>query len=155
MRGAKTIILSAAPHLRGPAPRGGASNPIQVKLQPDRAEGVNVITAFEGGRVGVNARPYERSLIVPWQGAILDWNCERFADLDAPHFERLLELAPELVIFGSGASLRFPAAALWRSLIARHIGFEAMDTAAACRTYNVLAAEGRIVVAALLIEPPA
>ena len=67
----------------------------------------------------------------------------------------LLELEPELVIFGSGASLRFPAASLWRSLIARHIGFETMDTAAACRTYNVLAAEGRTVVAALLIEPAA
>lgn len=126
-----------------------------MKLQPDRAEGVNLITAFEAGRVGVNARPYRRSLIVPWQGAILDWDCERFADLGAAHFDRLLELEPELVIFGSGASLRFPAASLWRSLIARHIGFETMDTAAACRTYNVLAAEGRTVVAALLIEPAA
>lgn len=126
-----------------------------MKLQPDRADGVNVITTFDAGRVGVNGKLHERSIIVPWQGAILDWDCARFTDLGAAHFERLLELSPELVIFGSGARLRFAAAPLWRALIERRIGIETMDTAAACRTYNVLAAEGRSVVAALLIEPPA
>lgn len=125
-----------------------------MKLQPDRAEGVNVITAFEAGRVGINARPHEHSVIVPWQGAPLDWECEDFGRLEARHFERVLELGPELVIFGSGSRLRFPAASLWRCLIERRIGFETMDTAAACRTYNVLAAEGRAVVAALLVEAP-
>ena len=59
---------------------------------------------------------------------------------------------PELVIFGSGARLRFPAPGLLRDLIERRIGVETMDTAAACRTYNVLASEGRSVVAALLLD---
>ena len=59
-----------------------------------------------------------------------------------------------LVIFGSGARLRFPKPLLLRPLIDRRIGVETMDTAAACRTYNVLLAEGRSVVAALLFEPP-
>jgi uncharacterized protein len=58
------------------------------------------------------------------------------------------------VIFGSGARLQFVKPALYRSLIERGIGMETMDTAAACRTYNVLAAEGRMVVAALLMPPP-
>ena len=57
------------------------------------------------------------------------------------------------VIFGSGARIRFPRPALLRELIAKRIGFETMDTPAACRTYNVLLAEGRSVVAALLFEP--
>ena len=61
-------------------------------------------------------------------------------------------LSPELVIFGSGSRLRFPKPALLQPLMTRRIGFETMDTAAACRTYNVLLAEGRAVVAALLFE---
>ena len=59
---------------------------------------------------------------------------------------------PELVVFGSGARLRFAPPALLRGLMARRIGVETMDTAAACRTYNILAGEGRRVVAALLLE---
>ena len=66
----------------------------------------------------------------------------------ADHFARIAALEPELVIFGSGARLRFPAPALLRPLIDAGIGVETMDTAAACRTYNVLLAEGRSVVAA-------
>jgi len=67
---------------------------------------------------------------------------------------RRTALAPELVIFGSGSRLRFPKPVLLQPLMARRIGFETMDTAAACRTYNVLLAEGRAVVAALLFEAP-
>jgi len=67
----------------------------------------------------------------------------------------VLALKPELVIFGSGPRLRFVPPALLRSLIDSGIGVETMDTAAACRTYNVLVAEGRSAVAALLLEPVA
>ena len=59
-----------------------------------------------------------------------------------------------LVLFGSGRRLRFPRPEWLRPLIERRIGVETMDTAAACRTYNVLGGEGRLVVAALLLEPP-
>ena len=65
----------------------------------------------------------------------------------------MLSLRPELVIFGSGARHRFVPAALLRGLIERGIGVETMDTAAACRTYNVLASEGRAVLAVLLLDP--
>ena len=58
----------------------------------------------------------------------------------------------QVVIFGSGPRLRFPHPALLRSLMAARIGVATMDTAAACRTYNVLAAEGRRVMAALLVH---
>ena len=62
-------------------------------------------------------------------------------------------LKPELVIFGSGARLRFPPPAFLRSLMDARIGLETMDTLAACRTYNILAGEGRHVIAALIVEP--
>ena len=80
------------------------------------------------------------------------WNAPSFESLGAEHFARLAALKPELVIFGSGPRLRFPPAALLRPLIEARIGVETMDTAAACRTYNVLLAEGRSVVAALLFS---
>ncbi len=69
-------------------------------------------------------------------------------------FEALLEHSPELVLYGSGARLRFPGAQVMRLFHARGVGFETMDTFAACRTYNVLSMEGRRVLAALLIGPP-
>ena len=69
------------------------------------------------------------------------------------HFASLVETNPELVVFGSGNALRFPRQAWIRSLIEARIGVETMDTGAACRTYNILAGEGRRVVAALLVEP--
>jgi uncharacterized protein len=123
-----------------------------MKFQPDTPAGVNVVTRHEIGLVWVGATAYAHSLLLPWRGAVLPWDADGFDALGAAHFERLLALAPELVIFGSGARLRFPPAAWLRGLIGERIGVEAMDTAAACRTYNVLVSEGRAVVAALLVE---
>jgi hypothetical protein len=142
-----------------------------MKMQPDRLDGVNVIARHEPGCVWVNATAWDRSVIVPWRGAAQAWGTrgrEALAHdalahqahghealtheaLTAADFERLLDFAPELVIFGSGSALRFVAPVMHRSLFERRIGVETMDTAAACRTYNVLATEGRSVVAALLV----
>jgi uncharacterized protein len=122
-----------------------------MKFQPDTAEGFNLITRHEAGRVWVGGTPYAHSLLLPWVGPVLDWGVNSLADLQAAHFERIGALKPELVIFGSGPVMRFVAPALQRSLIERRIGVETMDTAAACRTYNVLASEKRAVVAALLM----
>jgi len=82
------------------------------------------------------------------------WPPARFDALTRAHFDSLLHDNPELVIFGSGARLRFPTPALLQTLIERRVGLETMDTAAACRTYNVLVSEGRSVIAALLLETP-
>ncbi len=100
----------------------------------------------------VGASRYTHSLLVPWSGAVRPWRPAAPDDLIEADFESLLALRPELVIFGSGARIRFVAAGLMRCLIERRIGVETMDTAAACRTYNVLVSEGRCVVAALLVS---
>ena len=89
---------------------------------------------------------------MPWHGEPAAWPVDSFDALDASHFEMLAALRPQLVIFGSGARLRFPPPRLLAGLIGARIGVEAMDTPAACRTYNVLLAEGRSVLAALLFE---
>ena len=123
-----------------------------MKFQPDSLEGVNTIARHDGGSVWVGNQSYSGSVIVPWTGPIRPWAAADFNALTQAHFDEILQLQPELVIFGSGARLRFPSPALLRGLIARRIGFESMDSAAACRTYNVLVSEGRMVVAALLLD---
>ncbi|HEY6135959.1 MAG TPA: Mth938-like domain-containing protein [Rubrivivax sp.] len=124
-----------------------------MKFQPDTADGVNVVTRLEDTRLWVGNTPFEHSVLVPWKGSVERWDASAPTELTPRHFERLLLLKPELVIFGSGDKLRFVSPGLYRALIEARIGIETMDTAAACRTYNVLASEGRSVVAALLLGP--
>jgi uncharacterized protein len=125
-----------------------------VKLQADRIEGTNAIARHGPDGVIVNGREHRSSVIVPWKGEVSDWPVNSFEGLTVAHFQALAELKPELVIFGSGPRIRFAPPALMRPLIDARIGIETMDTAAACRTYNVLLAEGRSVVAALLFAMP-
>ena len=126
-----------------------------MKMRADRIEGQNAIARHGPEGVVVNGVEHTESVIVPWRGEVTPWHAESFESLAPDHFARIAALKPELVIFGSGARLRFPAPALLRPLIDAGIGIETMDTAAACRTYNVLLAESRAVVAALLFEAAA
>ena len=125
-----------------------------MKFQPDILPGTNVITRHGAGELWVGATRFQHSLLVPWVGTVQAWPPALPAELGDSHFEAVLALKPELVIFGSGARLVFVKPALMRGLIDRRIGVETMDTAAACRTFNVLVSEGRSVVAALLLAPP-
>jgi uncharacterized protein len=123
-----------------------------MKMRADRIEGQNAIARHGRDGVLVNGVEHTESVIVPWRGDVVAWPVASFERLAADDFARVAALKPELVVFGSGARLRFPAPALLRPLIDAGIGVETMDTAAACRTYNVLLAEGRSVVAALLFD---
>lgn len=123
-----------------------------MKMQPDRLEGTNLISRQEPGRLWVHQTPFQGSQLVPHRGEVQAWPVSRFDDLSEAHFAQVLAMKPELVIMGTGTRLRFPAPALWRALISAGVGFEAMDTAAACRTFNVLASEGRAVLAALILD---
>ena len=121
-----------------------------MKMRADRIEGRNAIARHGPDGVVVNGIEHTESVLVPWQGDVVAWHATSFESLTVEHFARVAALAPELVVFGSGARLRFASPTLLRPLIDAAIGFETMDTAAACRTYNVLLSEGRTVVAALL-----
>lgn len=123
-----------------------------MKLHADKADAFT-ITAYGPGWVAVNGEQRTTSLVLSARG-VQAWPCARFEDLTAAHFEALLAdpaRRPELVVFGSGSRLRFARPAWLQSLMAQRIGVETMDTPAACRTYNILVAEGRRVTAALLI----
>ena len=123
-----------------------------MKLQADRIEGQNAISRHGVEGVVVNGIEHRQSVLVPWQGPVVPWGVAGFESLTMASFEAISALQPELVVFGSGERLRFPKPALLQTLMKRRIGLETMDTPAACRTYNVLLAEGRSVVAALLFD---
>ncbi|MDB5865476.1 MAG: hypothetical protein JWO70_3282, partial [Betaproteobacteria bacterium] len=101
--------------------------------------------------VAINNARYEHPVLVFPEGEVEPWDASSLDALTRAHFEALLERGPELVLLGTGATLRFPRPELTRVLATAGMGFEAMDTKAACRTFNILMAEGRRVIAAILV----
>jgi uncharacterized protein len=99
----------------------------------------------------VNERRFERSFILAPNELIEEWRPRAIADLLPADLDPVLALEPAVVLLGSGAALRFPAPAVMAACLTRGIGIEVMDNAAAARTFNVLATEGRRVVAAFLL----
>ena len=128
-----------------------------MKFQADHSNTPLVID-FDGHSTRVHlgtgeVRQHTGSLLLHAQpGQMLAWGAQDFAALQEADFAAMSALAPQVVIFGSGAKLRFAPPALSRSLMAARIGMETMDNHAACRTFNVLSAEGRDVLLALLVE---
>jgi uncharacterized protein len=122
-----------------------------MKFHADKIN-VQSIKAYGSGWVQVADEKITESVIIGSRGERLPWHCASFEDLTAAHFEQLAGLKTELVIFGSGPRLRFVSPAMTQALIRQQIGMETMDTQAACRTYNILASEGRRVAVALLMR---
>ena len=121
-----------------------------MKLVPDAIQAQS-ISSYGPGWLAINGEKVSSSIVISVAGARFDWDCSSFEALQASHFERLSSMDAELIIFGSGERIRFPPAQMLQSLYAKRIGVETMDTQAACRTYNFLAADGRKVVGAFLL----
>jgi uncharacterized protein len=120
-----------------------------LKLQPDQSS-AQTISGYGPGWVGVGQEKITHNVVLGSHGERLEW-AGSFEQLGPEHFEMLARLQVEVVIFGSGDRIRFPRPAWLAALSARRIGVETMDTPAACRTYNILAQEGRDVAVALLL----
>ena len=129
-------------------------NSISVKLHPDPITGANAITGHGQGFVAVNGSNISNPVIVLPDKIINPWPIALSASalsLCIADFSEVIGLKPELVVFGSGALFRFPDRRIMAAFAEARIGFEVMDTPAACRTYNVLMSEGRRIAATLLI----
>jgi uncharacterized protein len=124
-----------------------------LKLLQEPTGTFNTVTGYGAHYVDVNLNRHTTSLVIAPDAPVVPWPVASFDALTPDHFAQLLAFNPEVVIFGSGACLRFPHPRLSAALAAQRIGVETMSVQAACRTYNILMAEGRRVVAALLIEP--
>jgi len=122
-----------------------------MKFVLDRPAAVHVVRAYVPGRLHVGERELARSVIVCGATLIDDWRPQHVSELTASDLEVVLALQPQVLLLGSGARQVFPPPELLAPLYAARVGFEVMDTGAACRTYNVLVGEGRQVAAALII----
>jgi uncharacterized protein len=110
------------------------------------------IRSFDARGVTVTDTLYRASLVLSADRLVSDWPVRSVADLSEDHLETVLEMEPEVVLLGTGRKQAFPAPRLLSAFYERGIGFEAMTTEAACRTFNVLVSEGRTAVAALIID---
>ncbi len=125
-----------------------------MKLQPDKSS-APLVRAYTQEWLQIDDQRFAQSVIVsslpehpprPWAPGTLE-------ELVAEHLAELANSGAELVLLGTGQRLRFPPAAWLAPFAQQRVGLESMDTAAACRTYNILASEGRKVLAALLLDP--
>ena len=122
-----------------------------LKLHLSKPVEKNIFSGYGSGYVVVNNKKYENSMITMPDKIIEDWQASTVEKLTEEHFELLIPYEPEIILLGTGATLRFPSPLVTKNLLESKIGIEVMDTNAACRTYNILMAEGRNVAAALLI----
>jgi uncharacterized protein len=121
-----------------------------VKLTRETSE-VNLIHAWEPDAVRVGEEWLRSHLIVSSERIIRDWTSARPESLNIQDLEPAIELKPEIILLGTGATLAAPDVELMAAVASYGIGLEIMDTPAACRTYNVLTHEDRQVVAALFV----
>ena len=122
-----------------------------LKLHLSKPIEKNIFSGYGAGYVVVNNKRYENSMITMPDKIIEDWQASTVEKLTEEHFKLLIPYEPEIILLGTGATLRFPSPLVTKNLLESKIGVEVMDTNAACRTYNILMAEGRNVAAALLI----
>ena len=111
----------------------------------------NAITAYAADEIHMRDRVFRASLIATREVVIDEWHPAAVEELVIGDFARLLELAPDVVILGTGPKQRMPPPELFAAFAARRIGLEVMDTGAACRTYNLLLSEFREVALALIV----
>lgn len=123
-----------------------------MKLHSTQTQQYQTVTAYDELGVEFNLVRYDHSLVVMPEAAPVAWNVTHFDDLNASHFEQIATYQPDVVILGTGKKQRFVHPKLINTLSAQHKGVECMSNQAACRTYNILMAEGRKVALALIME---
>ncbi len=121
-----------------------------MRFSSDTSSSGNLIRGYGPRLILINGIAHSGSLIVMPDRVIPDWRPQRLEELCAEDFLSLHELRLEAVLLGTGERQRFPPVTTYLAFVERGIGFDVMDTRAACRTYNILASEGRRVAAALL-----
>ncbi len=123
----------------------------RMKLTDEKIGGINLIRSYAAGEVRIGETVIRGSCLVAANQIVSDWRPRTAADLSVDDLQPVLEMKPEVVVIGSGPRQEFPAPEILGAVLSRGIGCEVMDTGAACRTYNILASEGRTVVVALLL----
>jgi uncharacterized protein len=122
-----------------------------MKLHATPTAHYQTITAYDEKIIKVNNVPFSHSFFVLPQTPPKTWAVADFKELEDAHFEDLIKQQPDLIIVGTGMQQLFIAPKLIQGLMKKNIGVECMNNHAACRTYNILMAEGRHVALALIL----
>ena len=122
-----------------------------MKIHSENATNSHRINAYGDDFVAVDSQIFRTSLVVMPDRLVPDWLTADASMPDDRSMHALTELGAEIVLYGTGRHQRFPSAETFALFTAAGVGFEVMDTPAACRTYNILAGEGRRVAAALIV----
>lgn len=122
-----------------------------MKFHLATTDGNYLITGYDQGWVEINRQRYSQNLILLPDQLMADWDASDIASIRAEHFEKIATLKPDVVLLGTGERHQFIHPKLSRALTEIGVSLECMSTHAACRTYNILMAEGRHVAAALLL----
>jgi uncharacterized protein len=122
-----------------------------MQITQDSGSGVNFIRAYGAGELRINQDSYSGTIILSASSIVAQPNIRAVEDLATLDVALILKLEPELLLLGTGMRQIFPSAAFGAQFMRAGVGFEVMDTGAACRTFNVLVGEKRRVVALLLV----
>lgn len=121
-----------------------------MKFTLENPQADYVFNNYGSGILTVNDQPYERSLLI-FPNALTEWPVTSIPELELDHFAAFIDRRPDIIILGTGQTQQFPSIDLRRELAGQQIQLDVMDTAAACRTYNLLVSEDRNVGAAVLV----
>lgn len=113
------------------------------------------IRSVSDAEIRIGDEAYTGTIALTGDSVFADWPLKPVSDLTDSDFSRLLDTSPEIIVLGTGAANIFPPRELVFAMARRGVGLEVMDTRAAARTFNVLAAEGRNVAAVLYVGNPA
>jgi len=122
-----------------------------MQITEEKTSGLHVITGYGEGYISISEKTYHQSLIISPGELITDWDMSNPADLSYDSLAAIESWKPEIILLGTGPQQVFPESDIMFRFLQQGIGCEIMDSAAACRTYNILVSESRNVVAALLM----
>lgn len=123
-----------------------------MNFSQDTTEESTFIHSYTSEYLVINQSKFDCHCLVHRDGMIKCWSPENTDDFVITDFDEIIACRPDVVLLGTGQQLRFPSNDIRRYFLQQQIGLEVMDTGAACRTYNILLAEGRNVAAAILLN---
>ena len=123
-----------------------------MKFAEDHNTANYKISGYDQDSIGINGLPHSKSLVLSPMELLNDWTPSKYSELSADHLDAIYAMKPEIIILGTGLKQIFPPSEILRRLAKEQIGYEIMDTQAACRTFNILMAEDRTVVAGMFFK---
>jgi len=123
-----------------------------MKFAEDHNSANYKISGYDHDSIGINGLPHAQSLVLSPMELLNDWEPTEYNELKTQHLDAIYAMKPEIIILGTGLKQLFPPAEILRRLAKEQIGYEIMDTQAACRTFNILMAEDRNVVAGIFLK---